>query len=374
MNRILTEPILTNEGQRAQGLDAYITTRGEAISGTLDESLRMNPTALLARSVNRQQYYPSIDEFGNEIPAATPSTMLTAEKANAEYGIPGKLSFDQDTPEPIVEELHRLKREELAVQDAQARSPGGVGQAFGQLGVGFLAGAIDPLNIASAFIPVVGEARMALWAERFGVTGARFARGGLEGAIGAAAVEPLVYGLAQSEQADYSAVDSVLNIAFGTMLGAGLHTGLGKLGDFIAERQLDEPMLRSAIADIMSDQPVEIRPLIDNAFLMNTQEFDTFRARAFETPKETNPRVASTIDNIAALKEDRIVEPDLRTETELASAQESLTKAQADLAAVQGTLLEKDIADILAEAEGTVKPAERKAKAYEALASCEAVR
>jgi len=68
---------------------------------------------------------------------------------------------------------------------------------------------------------------------RLGKTGARFAKGAADGAVGAAAVEPLVALQARSEQADYSAMDSLLNIAFGGVLGGGLHVGLGKLDDWL---------------------------------------------------------------------------------------------------------------------------------------------
>jgi hypothetical protein len=60
---------------------------------------------------------------------------------------------------------------------------------------------------------------------------ARLARGVTEGAVGAALVEPLVYSAAKRVQADYGAADSLLNIAFGSILGGGLHVGIGKLRD-----------------------------------------------------------------------------------------------------------------------------------------------
>ena len=89
----------------------------------------------------------------------------------------------------------------------------------------------DPINIAASFIPVFGQARFAGLVARQGFTRARLAKGVTEGAVGAAIVEPIVYGVAKEVQADYGLADSLLNITFGTILGGGLHVGAGKLKD-----------------------------------------------------------------------------------------------------------------------------------------------
>jgi hypothetical protein len=150
-----------------------------------------------------------------------------------------------------------LKREELRQADIARRSPGGFLQAAGELAVGFAGSAIDPLNIASAFVPVVGQARYAAWAAN-GVTRARFAKGAIEGAVGAVVIEPIVYGVAQSEQADYTALDSFLNVAFGTALGGGLHVGAGWIGDRFGAKAIEEreTQLRGAVADLVDQGAV----------------------------------------------------------------------------------------------------------------------
>lgn len=87
--------------------------------------------------------------------------------------------------------------------------------------------AVDPLNIASAFIPVIAPMRYAKLAEQAGgwmgraALGARY--GALEGAVQTAAIEPLnIYG-AQTSQSNYSLMDSIANLTFGTILGGGTH-------------------------------------------------------------------------------------------------------------------------------------------------------
>ena len=60
-------------------------------------------------------------------------------------------------------------------------------------------------------------------------------KGAIEGFVGNALVEPIVYKVAKSEQADYDYQDSILNLVAGTVLGSGLHVGFGRVGDAIAK-------------------------------------------------------------------------------------------------------------------------------------------
>lgn len=113
-----------------------------------------------------------------------------------------------------------------------------------------LTGITDPLNVASAFIPVVGEARAATLLARatgLGRLGTRAAIGAAEGAVGAAILEPAVYGLHQGLQDDYHMVDSLLNVGFGAALGGGLHAAGGTVAD--ALRVGRDPYSRFAALD-----------------------------------------------------------------------------------------------------------------------------
>lgn len=117
-------------------------------------------------------------------------------------------------------------REQAARQQVMTRANGG---AFGtQLAAGISASLLDPLNIASAFVPVVGEARYASILGRaatpLGRAGVRAGVGAVEGAVGAAIIEPLPLLAAQQDQTEYGLSDSLANIAMGGLLGGGLHT------------------------------------------------------------------------------------------------------------------------------------------------------
>ena len=86
-------------------------------------------------------------------------------------------------------------------------------------GVGFAAMAVDPLELATAFIPIVGEARLV---SRFGRVGGRTVAGMMDGLVGAAATEPVYYGLSRQQQLDYTMADALLNIGLGAILGGGI--------------------------------------------------------------------------------------------------------------------------------------------------------
>lgn len=168
------------------------------------------------------------------------SPMVPKSQLNEIYGRIG-LNFKNDERVEVAAMIATQKERENRLQELQKRA-----ESKRTYGTGFLAemaaGIADPLNIASAFIPVVGQARYASMLARYGATTARAARGLVEGAVGAALVEPLVLLGATDEQADYTAMDSLLNVAFGGILGGGLHTGLGAIKDLRAARtgQLSE--------------------------------------------------------------------------------------------------------------------------------------
>jgi hypothetical protein len=161
-----------------------------------------------------------------------PPPLLTPEQADEKYGIKGQLTFTNGDYKHGVREaeaklLKGWKQDEIRRADILARATPGFVPGVARFGAGMAASVLDPINIASSFIPVLGEARFATLAGKVGLTAARVARGALEGAVGAAVVEPLILLQAHSEQADYDAYDSLLNVTFGTLLGAGLHAGGG---------------------------------------------------------------------------------------------------------------------------------------------------
>jgi len=134
-------------------------------------------------------------------------------------------------------------REQAARQQVMTRANGG---SFGtQLGASVAASLLDPLNIASAFVPVIGEVRYAALLGRAATplarAGVRAGVGAVEGAVGAAIIEPLPLIAAGMDQTEYGLSDSLANIAMGGLLGGGLHTVGGAVSDALRRRIATEP-------------------------------------------------------------------------------------------------------------------------------------
>lgn len=271
-----------NRRADALGLDVLPESWATGWGAALDETLARNPTRALTNAAERGEYYEQRfidDQTGNEVVIpAKPATILTREEANKKYGIPGKLEFDDETPEPVAEQLHRLNIEEIIRQDKRRRSTAGIGA---DLTAGLVGSLADPIGVAASFIPVVGQARYAALAGRIGTTGARATTGAIEGTVGAAILEPLVYAGAQWESADYSAADSLMNLTFGGVMGGGLHMGAGYIGDRWAARNVASPIQR-----LVDDAPVE-----DRLAIIGTAAKQILEGR----PVDIEPVVAATV-------------------------------------------------------------------------------
>lgn len=181
----------------------------------------------------------------------------------------------------LIERQYQRKRRNEAISS----SGGGALNTMAEFSGGLAGSMVDPLNIAASFIPI-GQAR---WAARLSKAaspleraGIRAAAGAVEGAVGAVALEPFNYAVAQNVGDDYTMTESLMNIGFGTVMGAGLHMGAGAIGDAIklnkspmeagpvgsVAKQLDAatPEVRmdyakGAIASVMEDRPVDLAPI-----------------------------------------------------------------------------------------------------------------
>lgn len=219
-------PIFTDglPTRRNTFLDEYSAGLGEALSTTAEDTLIRSPTASVYRA---GELFLESGTLGGE--------RISKEDAKQKVDSLGlKLEIpDVGIRKDALDILIERKQDEVRRQDIMARSPQGFGAGVAKFATVFGASILDPINLASAFIPIVGEARYAQLLASAGTTGARVLpralAGAAEGLVGAAMVEPIVYGAAKYEQADYSMLDSALNVAFGGVFGAGLHV-LGGTG------------------------------------------------------------------------------------------------------------------------------------------------
>lgn len=215
------EQFETPKEQIGSALGNVKTTYFEAQGANIASSWDYNPTSSLFRLADQTEAYNESNVY------------LNKDELNKQYADIG-LFFEEDTREGVVNYLVNRKQIEQERSSVVSRGPQNTYGTFflASLATNFA----DPINIGSAFIPVVGQTRFANMVARSGKNAARFKRGFIEGFIGNTAVEPIVYGVARSEQSDYDQYDAFFNIAAGGILGSSLHLGFGKIGDVIAER------------------------------------------------------------------------------------------------------------------------------------------
>ena len=294
-----------NENVKTNGYDLYKSTLGETLGAVAEDAWNFNP---LPSAIRFFELEANRNEDTNE-------PLISRDELNKKYSNLD-LFFDQDEKQSTVDILVNRITLERERQSIIARGPEGSFNPFNsgfytggaKLGTSLAVSLADPINIASAFIPVVGEARFASLVARQGLTKARGIRGVVEGAVGAAAVEPIVLTAATAEQADYGLMDSFLNVTFGSIIGGGLHVGAGALKDFRTRRAFEDRieearkaagitdgedpavnlykeyypetsrvmkelaetdpetrrlLLARALADLIEDNPVNVKPIAD---------------------------------------------------------------------------------------------------------------
>lgn len=252
-----------NRQPQALSLDDFDTTFGDYLGAVGGDIAQFN----LAAGINRTQQLTDAEQGDRDplysarmgmltgddryLRRAEPETPVvdrtTALDRLAAAGLEGRI----DVPEAgirgeALDLLIQWKQAEIKRADQRARAP----TSYGFVGVPLeiAGGILDPLNVAASFMPVVGEARWAYMLARGGSrTGAYLKRGLIEGAAGSLAVEPLTLAIQSIQQADYTLLDSVMNVTFGTVLGGGLHVGAGALaGDLRAPKPRPAPTATQA--------------------------------------------------------------------------------------------------------------------------------
>lgn len=234
---------------------------------------------------------------------------------------------DQGIRQGALDVLIERHQEQLARQQIMVRANGGSMPT--QIAASLAASLLDPLNIASAFVPVVGEARYAAMLSRattpLGRAGVRAGVGALEGSVGAAILEPLPLLAAQADQTEYGLSDSLANIALGGVLGGGLHSVGGAVSDAIrrnlttetpqfetvlnatpSTRAIDSAEMRAAdLARLFDDDPdVALRAGLSRQ--LESDQAELYRAAERQAIKEIRPSLTGErIGNVADLKAER---------------------------------------------------------------------
>lgn len=237
---------------------------GEVFDASFGGAFATNPSSAIVRTESLNQAQEGLRLTGDTEsilvpPRNEPDTpLLEAQAARdrvAGMGLDIKIP-EQGIREGALDILVDRHREQAARQQVMARANGG---SFGtQIAASLAASLLDPLNIASAFVPVVGEARYAALLGRaagpLGRAGVRAGVGTAEGAVGAAIIEPLPLLAAGLDQTEYGLSDSLANIALGGVLGGGLHTVGGAVSDALRRNLATEAPPAGAVLNAADRQ------------------------------------------------------------------------------------------------------------------------
>tara|TARA_R110000744_G_scaffold120327_1_gene224203 strand:- start:3197 stop:4807 length:1611 start_codon:yes stop_codon:yes gene_type:complete len=335
------------------------------IKSTVDDAWNTNPVY----SIKKWWDLPSQTE-GEMVDTKTAKEEVRAESLDLFISRDGISRAKLDV-------LKERKKAENLRKGIIARAPEGM--AIPQFVAGLGTSIVDPLNILSGFIPVVGQARYArMLAKTSGLfkrTGVRSGVGAAEGAVGAVALEPLIYLSAQAEQADYTFNDSLMNVAFGTIMGAGFHSGIGGAKDvynivrgkdvdwkitskYREEKQkVDDsidalsPNSRHAVMDVSlrleaQGQKTQTDALVTS--LLDKEQATRIRDQKLSQPaKQEQPELSNNVSRLKEMRTEinqRIVEIDDFTELKQTDVIENMSPAErGDLDAAKKSLTSKNV-------------------------------
>lgn len=156
------------------------------------------------------------DRFGNTID----NPLLSREEANQRYSQYG-VTFSSDIRLNEAEIIAARKIRETALKQRLQQTEGDFMSGASSL-LGGMAGAmLDPINIATMFIPVTKIMPALKGLEAAGLMGKTAVRG-IDGLVMNSLVEPLPLWMAGVDQRDYTMADSLFNITAGGLFGAGI--------------------------------------------------------------------------------------------------------------------------------------------------------
>lgn len=293
----------------------------DGVVSTFESTMADNPTARFFSEYKRQQ----LAEQGPKLPKEHIQQIAKQRGVNFE-NIP-----DDGMSQA---EVDFLADRQIKNQQRQIQMQGANNGMFLTGATALVAGIMDPLMVATdvlvskglaSFTRIGAAIKAANGAKRLALRGTV---GALEGGVAAAALEPFNLEAAKRLQDDYDHIDSLQNIAFGTVLGGGMHMGAGALSDAFrnikAKKLKDARKVRDAQRTIDTAMEGEVRvdsdmPVIDEPNIRDAVDNTKPVNRVAEQLDRTDPKIreAYTNTSIAQLIEDRPVDVSLVREAEI---------------------------------------------------------
>jgi hypothetical protein len=237
---------------------------------------------------------------------ADPNSMtLTPDEANQAYGV-GDLKFDEPIKETTAATLSERKKSEMDRQYFLANGSSG-GRFLPGMAAGMVGGMANPVDLALAFVPFVGEEAMAAKLGKAGAGPLRqaFARGlitreaiqatgipapvlashVLQGTLNQSLFEiPNLMASAQ-DHADYGPSDAIRNIIGGGIFAGAIHAAGGVLRRLTPDTHL--AMMNEAMNQFLKDEDIRVDKYValDEESIRDKVRFDesSVRQRALDS-------------------------------------------------------------------------------------------
>lgn len=236
-------------------VDDYEPTFGEYMASAMNDTFNSSPSVLnysYGKRIEARLGDDAVERLTSAIesndPGAVADVYDTAPEAMPleeqqaylkNEHLEGILTPDAKYTQNELTYLAKLKHEEIEDRLTRERAPGWAAP-FGFVG-GLGVSMIDPVNLATAYIPAVSSTKaLALIGKAssaWGRAGIRAGIGAANGAVGAALVEPWIAAGKLNLELDYSMYDSLANITFGAGMGGVLHPLSGAIGDWKRARK-----------------------------------------------------------------------------------------------------------------------------------------
>lgn len=218
-----------------------VTPLGDAISAKAELEWQNWSTTLFGRARQIDEAQNGKGLFSGRGPmrrAAPTSPLLTKQQAQEQVERAGvDIPVTEGMRQAALDLRIKWAKEKQQLESTVARADQSFSTQFVLGATAFAVGAADPVNVATTFVPVVGEAKLAYWlakgAARLGPTATKLAvragTGAYNGLIGSAAFEPINYAAHKAIGDDYDLVDSAISVGLGMGAGSALRA-LGGAG------------------------------------------------------------------------------------------------------------------------------------------------
>ncbi|MFP3017699.1 MAG: hypothetical protein ACEY3E_02055 [Candidatus Tisiphia sp.] len=188
-------------------------------------NLGFTDSSIYLRDKLKYMLSPEMQDIAEYVDTPT----ISEEEFKQKYA-DSSLQYEPYMTTDMVEYLVSKKQQREIDQYIMARGKGSFQEEVGKFAAELLGSNLNPVNIATSFVPIGGQAKWAAASLKYGALKTGLFKGFVGGVAGQTAIEPFMHRERSLEQVDYGLNDSVHNILASGAFGAGLHAVSYSLG------------------------------------------------------------------------------------------------------------------------------------------------